>query len=45
VGECGRGKSIVASAWSLRMDEEKGLCPLDSITFPDVTLRLYRRGC
>lgn len=28
-----------------RMDAEKGLCPLDSITFPDVTLRVYRRGC
>lgn len=28
-----------------RMDAEKGLCPLDTQTFPDVTLRVYRRGC
>ncbi|WP_431205774.1 hypothetical protein ACQ86E_13335 [Bradyrhizobium betae] len=28
-----------------RMDAQKGLCLLDSMTFPDVTLRVYRRGC
>jgi hypothetical protein len=28
-----------------RMDAEKGVCLLDSVTFPDVTLRVYRRGC
>lgn len=28
-----------------RMDAEKGLCPLETQTFPDVTLRVYRRGC
>ena len=28
-----------------RMDAEKGFCLLDSQTFPDVTLRVYRRGC
>ncbi|MGL9619212.1 hypothetical protein QRQ56_14480 [Bradyrhizobium sp. U531] len=28
-----------------RMDEEKGICLLDSMSFPDVTLRVYRRGC
>nr|WP_249806235.1 hypothetical protein [Bradyrhizobium sp. 1] len=28
-----------------RMDAEKGLCLLDSQTLPDVTLRVYRRGC
>jgi len=28
-----------------RMDEEKGICLLDSMSFPDVSLRVYRRGC
>lgn len=28
-----------------RMDGEKGVCLLDSMRFPDVTLRVYRRGC
>lgn len=28
-----------------RMDAEKGLCLLESQKFPDVTLRVYRRGC
>jgi len=28
-----------------RMDAEKGVCLLDSMSFPDVTLRVYRRGC
>lgn len=28
-----------------RMDAEKGLCVLDTQAFPDVTLRVYRRGC
>jgi hypothetical protein len=28
-----------------RMDAEKGVCLLDTQTFPDVTLRVYRRGC
>ncbi|WP_441233049.1 hypothetical protein [Bradyrhizobium sp. 930_D9_N1_4] len=28
-----------------RMDADKGLCVLDTQTFPDVTLRVYRRGC
>ncbi|WP_426612570.1 hypothetical protein [Bradyrhizobium sp. McL0616] len=28
-----------------RMAAENGVCLLDSITFPDVTLRVYRRGC
>jgi len=27
------------------MDEEKGICLLDSMSFPDVSLRVYRRGC
>jgi hypothetical protein len=28
-----------------RMDADKSLCPLETQTFPDVTLRVYRRGC
>jgi hypothetical protein len=28
-----------------RMDTEKGVCLVDTQTFPDVTLRVYRRGC
>ncbi|WP_245444315.1 hypothetical protein [Bradyrhizobium sp. Y36] len=28
-----------------RMDAEKGLCLLDSMSFPDVSVRVYRRGC
>ncbi|MCP3393648.1 hypothetical protein NLM27_33350 [Bradyrhizobium sp. CCGB12] len=28
-----------------RMDAEKDVCLLDSMSFPDVTLRVYRRGC
>lgn len=28
-----------------RMDAEKSLCPVETQTFPDVTLRVYRRGC
>jgi hypothetical protein len=28
-----------------RMDAEKGVCLLDSMSFPDVSLRVYRRGC
>ncbi|MBR0990885.1 glycosyltransferase family 39 protein [Bradyrhizobium japonicum] len=28
-----------------RMDADKGVCLLDSMSFPDVTLRVYRRGC
>lgn len=28
-----------------RMDAEKSLCSLETQTFPDVTLRVYRRGC
>jgi hypothetical protein len=28
-----------------RMDAEKGVCLLDTQTFPDVTLRVYRHGC
>ncbi len=28
-----------------RMDTNKDVCLLDSIVFPDVTLRVYRRGC
>jgi hypothetical protein len=28
-----------------RMDAEKGLCLIDTQTFPDVTLRVYRRSC
>ena len=28
-----------------RMAAEKGVCLLDSMSFPDVTLRVYRRGC
>jgi hypothetical protein len=28
-----------------RMDAEKGFCLLDTQTLPDVTLRVYRRGC
>jgi hypothetical protein len=28
-----------------RMDAERGLCLLGTQTFPDVTLRVYRRGC
>jgi hypothetical protein len=27
------------------LDANHDLCPLDAITFPDVTLRVYRRGC
>jgi hypothetical protein len=27
-----------------RMDAEKGVCLLDTQTFPDVTLRVYRHG-
>ncbi|WP_091965138.1 hypothetical protein [Bradyrhizobium shewense] len=34
------GDEIIA-----RMDAEKGVCLLDSMSFPDVTLRIYRRGC
>ncbi|MCK1358665.1 hypothetical protein [Bradyrhizobium sp. 199] len=28
-----------------RMDTEKDVCLLDSMSFPDVSLRVYRRGC
>jgi len=28
-----------------RLDAEKGVCLLDSMSFPDVSLRVYRRGC
>lgn len=28
-----------------RLDADRGLCVLDTQTFPDVTLRVYRRGC
>ncbi|WP_314958676.1 hypothetical protein [Bradyrhizobium cosmicum] len=28
-----------------RMDADKSLCPLETQTFPDVTLRVYRRKC
>lgn len=28
-----------------RMNADKGLCVLETQTFPDVTLRVYRRGC
>nr|AWM05003.1 hypothetical protein CIT40_32645 [Bradyrhizobium amphicarpaeae] len=28
-----------------RMDADKGVCLLDSMSFPDVSLRIYRRGC
>lgn len=28
-----------------RMDAEKGVCLLDNMSFPDVSLRVYRRGC
>jgi len=28
-----------------RMDAQKGFCLLETLTFPDVTLRVYRRGC
>ena len=28
-----------------RMDAQKGFCLLEILTFPDVTLRVYRRGC
>jgi hypothetical protein len=28
-----------------RMDAEKGVCLLDSMSYPDVSLRVYRRGC
>ncbi|WP_247771927.1 hypothetical protein [Bradyrhizobium sp. 192] len=28
-----------------RMDADKGVCLLDSMSFPDVTLRVYRRRC
>lgn len=28
-----------------RMDAEKNVCLLDSMSFPDVSLRVYRRGC
>ena len=28
-----------------RMDAEKGVCLLDSVSFPDVSWRVYRRGC
>lgn len=28
-----------------RMDADKSVCVLETMTFPDVTLRVYRRGC
>lgn len=34
------GDEIIA-----RLDREQGVCLLDSLVFPDVTLRVYRRGC
>ncbi|QIP06698.1 hypothetical protein [Bradyrhizobium symbiodeficiens] len=34
------GEELIA-----RMDADKGVCLLDSMSFPDVTLRVYRRSC
>ncbi|MES1148189.1 MAG: hypothetical protein ABUL53_03315, partial [Bradyrhizobium guangdongense] len=34
------GDEIIA-----RLDREQGVCLHDSLVFPDVTLRVYRRGC
>jgi hypothetical protein len=36
---------VIRNELIARMDADKSLCLLQTQTFPDVTLRVYRRGC